>query len=127
MSKLTFPTDIFAGLVFNDFVNRNSSLLHTYSKYAVTIKKITRCYALVMDDNVREVINIDHRHETPRWMTYEIERPATVEKLNWAITSGMTCISKGLLYQKYKHQSGLCIHIMKGSRNGYTYLLYWAR
>lgn len=122
MEKLTFPTDILPGLVFNDFINQES-LLHTYAPFAVTIKRLTDAYALIMDD-MGEIIHIDRQNTIPQWISYYIHRQSMVLKLNQFISSKMNCVMKGVDYQLYRHPIGICVMVVKCPDNVYTYLLY---
>ncbi|WP_163175497.1 hypothetical protein [Bacteroides sp. 51] len=123
MAKLLFPTNIFPGLVFNDFVDKDPSMARTYLPYAAWSKKTAKSDVLIMDEDRCEAICIDSLNPIPQWLLYHIDRQRTVATLNRFIFSTLTCIIKDPEYCLFTHPADVYVHVWKDANNVYTYLL----
>lgn len=123
MKKLMFPTNVFIGLIFNDFIDRIPSFVHTYSPYALQFEKLKEEYKLVLDENECETVYIDHLHDNARYISYNVVRESVITKLNRFIFTRLTCVVKEEKYCIFEHPSNIYIYIGKQSDGVYSYLL----
>lgn len=126
MRNPMFPTDIFIGLVFNDFIEKSPSLLHTYAPYAVRFQRQDDMCILWMEDDSCESICVDqYDGDTPQWISYDVDREMTIKKLNRFIFSNLTCTADTSAYCLFSHPAGVTVCVLKGGGGVYTYMLAW--
>lgn len=123
--KLLFPTNVFSGLVFNDFIEKSTSMVDTYAPYALRCMELDRSHGLVMDEDIHEVIIIDRLHPTPQWMSYDIKRSEATTKINWFIFMKLTCVAKWKTLCIYRHPVGVNVYVWEGRNGAFTYMLRW--
>lgn len=119
----TFPTDIFIGLVFNDFIDKVPFMVNTYVPYALRFQKATKSYILIMDEDMHEIIQIDNQSPVPRWLLYSIDREIPIAKLDRFICSKLTCLIKDPLFNLFSHPSDVCVYTWKEDNGIRGYLL----
>ena len=120
-----FPTDIFIGLVFTDFIDKDPSLLHTYAPYALRLQTLDDSYILWMEEDSCEYICLDRCDDSPQWISYDVDREITIKKLNRFIFSNLTHIMNTVAYCFFSHPSGVSVYVLRGNKGVYTYILAW--
>lgn len=124
MEKFSFYTETLAGLIFNDFIDRDPSILKTYSRHAERVNQTGSSHELIMNAIKGEVLWIDCEHSIPQWVAYKVGQRRITARLNRTITLNMTCVCETSFYKAYKHPSGIMACIMRNPDDSLTYWMF---